>query len=246
MSGGDLTPEEYEILFGEPPPPQDLPPPPSSPPPPPSFTYQNSPQPPPPVVRIESSVQQPERTIWDRTTPKQRLGGFVAGSFALLVVAGAFGALDDDSTTTSTGDSGQISAFAETIAEEPTPTLSPQTTAEPTTTSSKSPTTTTEAPTTTSTEAASTTTSAPTTTTTEAPTTTTTVATTTTAAPTTTEAPPTTARDCHPNYTPCIPFFPGDALNCGDIRIQVRIVGGADPYRLDGNDNDGWGCESYG
>ena len=88
------------------------------------------------------------------------------------------------------------------------------------------------------------TTSTTTTTTTSAPTTTTTPPTTqapTTAAPTTAPA-TTTAPNCHPNYDPCIPNFPGDALNCADVGRQVRVIGGSDPYRLDG-DNDGLGCE---
>ena len=93
-----------------------------------------------------------------------------------------------------------------------------------------SPTTTTGPETTTTTTTASTTTTA-------APTTTVAPTTTTTAAPTTV-APTTAATNCHPNYDPCIPNFPGDALNCDDVGIQVRVVGGRDPYQLDGNDND--------
>ena len=103
-----------------------------------------------------------------------------------------------------------------------------------------SPTTTTAPASTTTT---STTTTTTTSTTTQAPTTT---ATPTTQAPTTTATPTTAAPNCHPNYDPCIPNFPGDALNCGDVRIQVRVIGGRDPYNLDGNDDDGLGCESYG
>ena len=99
-----------------------------------------------------------------------------------------------------------------------------------------SPTTTTATTSTTTTTTSTTTTSAPTTTmtppTTQAPT---------TAAPTTAPA-ATTAPNCHPNYDPCIPNFPGDALNCADVGRQVRVIGGSDPYRLDG-DNDGLGCE---
>lgn len=72
----------------------------------------------------------------------------------------------------------------------------------------------------------------------------------TTVAPTTTTAPttvsPTTA-ECHPAYSPCLPYYPGDALNCGDLSssqkpVAVRDVN-VDPYGLDG-DNDGVGCES--
>lgn len=94
------------------------------------------------------------------------------------------------------------------------------------------------APTTTAVRTSTTTSS---TTTTATPTTTTTVPPT-SAAPTT--APPATAApDCHPNYDPCIPNLPGDALNCPQVGRQVRVIGGSDPYRLDG-DNDGLGCES--
>lgn len=108
-----------------------------------------------------------------------------------------------------------------------------------------------------------TTTSQPTTTT-AAPTTTTVPATTSSVAPTTVAAPTTAAvaaistetsirtlvatpspSDCHPDYDPCIPYFPGDALNCADVGVSVIVIG-TDPYRLDGNDNDGKGCESYG
>lgn len=130
-------------------------------------------------------------------------------------------------------------------------------------------TTTTEAPTTTSTTERATTTAAPTTTTTTAPPTTTTTVpptTTTTAPPTTTTAPPppttpppttappTTAapppaQDCHPSYDPCVPI--ASDVDCaggsgnGPVYVDgpVYIVDG-DPYGLDGNDNDGIGCES--
>ena len=48
---------------------------------------------------------------------------------------------------------------------------------------------------------------------------------------------------CHPNYTNCLPIV-GD-LDCADVRrmgkAPVQVLG-ADPYRLDG-DNDGLGCE---
>jgi hypothetical protein len=50
---------------------------------------------------------------------------------------------------------------------------------------------------------------------------------------------------CHPAYEGCIPFFPGDALDCADIAdlgpIRLRLTG-ADPYILD-IDEDGIGCE---
>ena len=63
-------------------------------------------------------------------------------------------------------------------------------------------------------------------------------------------APPTTAADqaCHPSYTPCIEFLPGDALDCGDLRPEQKPVTvrdpDDDPYRLDGDDRDGEGCEA--
>jgi hypothetical protein len=50
---------------------------------------------------------------------------------------------------------------------------------------------------------------------------------------------------CHPAYEDCIPFFPGDALDCADLAnlgpIRLRLTG-ADPYILD-IDEDGIGCE---
>jgi hypothetical protein len=57
------------------------------------------------------------------------------------------------------------------------------------------------------------------------------------------------ARDCHPSYPDdCIPAPPPD-LDCPDIRailghgnITVDHAYG-DPHGLDGNDNDGLGCE---
>lgn len=61
------------------------------------------------------------------------------------------------------------------------------------------------------------------------------------------------AGDCHPDYATCIPVK-GDGsgrgeandLDCGDLRKLVRIRQvGVDPYRLDGDDDDGLGCESY-
>ena len=65
----------------------------------------------------------------------------------------------------------------------------------------------------------------------------------------TTSVAPTTSGDasCHPAYSPCIPYLPGDALNCGDLSSSQRPVTvfdvNNDPYRLDGN-NDGFGCTS--
>lgn len=51
--------------------------------------------------------------------------------------------------------------------------------------------------------------------------------------------------NCHPAYTPCLPNFPGDAINCGDLTadqkpVQVREIG-VDPYNLD-RDGNGVGC----
>ena len=48
---------------------------------------------------------------------------------------------------------------------------------------------------------------------------------------------------CHPSYQPCV--SDGPDLNCPQIGFKVKVVG-PDEYGLDGNDNDGWGCESYG
>ena len=109
--------------------------------------------------------------------------------------------------------------------------VSPTTTSALETTSS-TPTTTTTAPTTTASTTAPSTTAAPATT----------VAAVTTAAAVTTTA--ASAPNCHPNYKPCVPNVAGD-LNCGDIGFQVEVMG-ADPYGLDGNDNDNLGCESFG
>ena len=64
------------------------------------------------------------------------------------------------------------------------------------------------------------------------------------AAPSTTA---TAAPGCHPDYSPCLPNLPGDALNCGDLTRQQKPVTvkvpGTDPYRLD-RDGDGRGCTS--
>lgn len=49
--------------------------------------------------------------------------------------------------------------------------------------------------------------------------------------------------NCDPNYSPCIPYYSGNALNCGDIRTEVRVIG-VDHNRFDA-DGDGYGCESY-
>lgn len=61
------------------------------------------------------------------------------------------------------------------------------------------------------------------------------------------------ASSCHPDYKTCV-AVKGDGsgsgaandLDCGDIRKLVLIKQiGVDPYRLDGDDDDGRGCESY-
>jgi micrococcal nuclease len=49
--------------------------------------------------------------------------------------------------------------------------------------------------------------------------------------------------NCHPSYDPCVPNTDHD-LDCKDIGFRVRVIG-PDEYRLDGEDNDGRGCESY-
>lgn len=48
---------------------------------------------------------------------------------------------------------------------------------------------------------------------------------------------------CHPSYTPCVPNGPD--LDCPQIGFAVTVTG-PDEFRLDGSDNDGKGCESYG
>jgi uncharacterized protein YabE (DUF348 family) len=50
--------------------------------------------------------------------------------------------------------------------------------------------------------------------------------------------------NCDPNYSPCIPYYAGNALNCPDIGIRVRVIG-YDHNRFDA-DGDGWGCDAYG
>jgi endonuclease YncB( thermonuclease family) len=90
---------------------------------------------------------------------------------------------------------------------------------------------------------------AATTTTTTSTTTTTTAPTTTTTAPPATTQPP--ASNCHPSYEgDCLQMGIGD-YDCEGgsgngpnyVRGPVRVVG-YDEFGLDGNDNDGWGCES--
>ena len=47
---------------------------------------------------------------------------------------------------------------------------------------------------------------------------------------------------CHPNYSVCLRIT--SDLNCPEIpHKNFRVIGGRDPYRLDG-DNDGIACES--
>ncbi len=64
---------------------------------------------------------------------------------------------------------------------------------------------------------------------------------------TTTTATSTPEQGCHPDYSPCIPYLEGDALNCGDLTTAQKpvtvLVAGVDPYRLD-RDGDGQGCTS--
>lgn len=51
---------------------------------------------------------------------------------------------------------------------------------------------------------------------------------------------------CHPAYHECLPDGPD--LDCKDVGHEVRLLGDADPYRLDGRSttrDDGVGCESY-
>jgi hypothetical protein len=54
---------------------------------------------------------------------------------------------------------------------------------------------------------------------------------------------------CDPAYPDfCIPpaRYPGDDLDCADIapHHDFRVRQPRDPYGFDGNDDDGWGCES--
>jgi hypothetical protein len=57
------------------------------------------------------------------------------------------------------------------------------------------------------------------------------------------ESPREPASGCHPSYEPCVPVSPTD-LDCRDIGHRVKVVG-PDEYRLDGDDDDGKGCESF-
>ena len=51
-----------------------------------------------------------------------------------------------------------------------------------------------------------------------------------------------TPADCHPDYTPCIPFAPGDAFDCDELPVNSILVAGLDPYNLD-TDGDGVACD---
>lgn len=55
--------------------------------------------------------------------------------------------------------------------------------------------------------------------------------------------PPVVKQNCDPNYTPCVPNVSYD-LDCPDIGFSVTVIG-YDRHGFDGNDNDGYGCESY-
>ncbi len=55
--------------------------------------------------------------------------------------------------------------------------------------------------------------------------------------------------ECSPEYRvrpgdPCVPVGTDDALSCPDIEARDIEVVGVDVYHLDGNDRDGWGCET--
>lgn len=56
-------------------------------------------------------------------------------------------------------------------------------------------------------------------------------------------AEPAPSGGCDPNYTPCVPLVSYD-LDCADIGFSVQVIG-SDPHGFDGNDNDGFGCESF-
>lgn len=54
---------------------------------------------------------------------------------------------------------------------------------------------------------------------------------------------PAQAAGCDPNYSGCVPMYPPD-VDCGDLTSDNIAVLGTDVHGLDGNDNDGVGCES--
>jgi len=50
---------------------------------------------------------------------------------------------------------------------------------------------------------------------------------------------------CDPAYPDvCIPPYSAGDLDCGEIEARMFRVLAPDPHRLDGQDGDGWGCES--
>lgn len=49
--------------------------------------------------------------------------------------------------------------------------------------------------------------------------------------------------NCHPSYIPCVPISPVD-LDCRDVGFQVEVIG-FDEYRLDNDDPDLIGCETW-
>ena len=239
MADGDLTPEEYEMLFGEPPPAsiwQSTPPPPppvsfSVAPPPPPSSIQDAPPPPP-------SLATPSPLATSKATAASRFAGMSLRRKAAMIAVGGIAVISvvnsaaDDSGDVDTiiTDDGteQISNFSEPVEDVEAEIVTPI----------EDKTTTTAAPTTTTTS---------TTTTTAAPTTTTTASTTTTTAAPTTVAPAAVApiRDCQ-GYNPCIE--PGPDVDCaGGSGNGPRYSGpvsvtGSDPYDLD-RDGDGRGCE---
>jgi hypothetical protein len=50
--------------------------------------------------------------------------------------------------------------------------------------------------------------------------------------------------ECHPSYPDFCISPPPPNLNCNDISGRRFTVLSPDPHGLDGNDNDGIGCES--
>ncbi|HEV7721354.1 MAG TPA: hypothetical protein VGO60_08720 [Iamia sp.] len=144
----------------------------------------------------------------------------------LMGGVGCSDAPDDDAKAVEPGDGTEV-----TEAEKP----------ETTTTTRPRPTTTTSTTTTTTT-----TTAPPTTTTTAPPPPPTTTA---PPPPPTTAAPVAPANSCDPNYSGCVPVDSdvdcagGSGNGPSYVQGPVTIIG-TDIYDLDGNDNDGIGCES--
>ena len=166
----------------------------------------------------------------DGSTAVEALTGSAESSSVPTTPENSINTVDGGSSTSSPEDPTTSEQQADQQSTATPPTTIPATAAPPTTT-----------PTTTLSTSPSPTTATPTT---AAPTTTppTTIAAPTTAAPTT------TAGGCHPAYEGCLQNLPGDALNCGDIPASQKPVVlrdvNVDPYKLDGNDRDGRGCES--